>query len=308
MLVRKMKSAVFVLAIVCLAILPGQLLAQGNGSGMVVNTPLSGGLTRSIAIIDLDLQITGPNGAPIEGMAVVTMTQLNGQIYRQSTAKAGYLRMNEVPQSEYNVLVVAPGFGRITKLIDTHAQGTTLMKVTLELQPAPEGEDAFTDTELAALAPKAQKAIGKAIESLRSNKMPEARSHLETAYRVAPTSAEVSYLFGVYSLRMSDRVQAKSYWTRTLELYPRHFRALLSLSQALLDENKPGEALPYLFEPSHTPGELTRSTRMRTCGKVRQTKPSNKPTAHWNWATGRLPLSSGIWQQLWPNAEKGTKR
>ncbi len=246
MLVHKMKSAVFVLAIVCLAILPGQLLAQGNGSGMVVNTPLSGGLTRSIAIIDLDLQITGPNGAPIEGMAVVTMTQLNGQIYRQSTAKAGYLRMNEVPQSEYNVLVVAPGFGRITKLIDTHAQGTTLMKVTLELQPAPEGEDAFTDTELAALARKAQKAIGKAIESLRSNKMPEARSHLETAYRVAPTSAEVNYLFGVYSLRMSDRVQAKSYWTRTLELYPRHFRALLSLSQVLLDENKPGEALPYL--------------------------------------------------------------
>ncbi len=246
MLVHKMKSAVFVLTIVCLAILPGQLLAQGNGSGMVVNTPLSGGLTRSIAIIDLDLQITGPNGAPIEGMAVVTMTQLNGQIYRQSTAKAGYLRMNEVPQSEYNVLVVAPGFGRITKLIDTHAQGTTLMKVTLELQPAPEGEDAFTDTELAALARKAQKAIGKAIESLRSNKMPEARSHLETAYRVAPTSAEVNYLFGVYSLRMSDRVQAKSYWTRTLELYPRHFRALLSLSQVLLDENKPGEALPYL--------------------------------------------------------------
>ena len=246
MLVHKMKSAVFLLAIVCPAILPGQLLAQGNGSGMVVNTPLSGGLTRSIAIIDLDLQITGPNGAPIEGMAVVTMTKLNGQIYRQSTAKAGYLRMNEVPQSEYNVLVVAPGFGRITKLIDTHAQGTTLMKVTLELQPAPEGEDAFTDTELAALAPRAQKAIGKAIESLRSNKMPEARSHLETAYRVAPTSAEVNYLFGVYSLRMSDRVQAKSYWTRTLELYPRHFRALLSLSQALLDENKPGEALPYL--------------------------------------------------------------
>ncbi|PYU45128.1 MAG: hypothetical protein DMG54_07010 [Acidobacteria bacterium] len=121
MLVHKMKSAVFVLAIVCLAILPSQLLAQGNGSGMVVNTPLSGGLTRSIAIIDLDLQITGPNGAPIEGMAMVTMTQLNGQIYRQSTAKACYLRMNEVPQSEYNVLVVAPGFGRITKLIDTHA-------------------------------------------------------------------------------------------------------------------------------------------------------------------------------------------
>jgi tetratricopeptide (TPR) repeat protein len=246
MVVHKMKSAAFVLAIGCVAMLPDRLLAQGNGSGMVVNTPLSGGLTRSIAIVDLDLQIKGPNGGPIEEMALVTITKLNGQIYRQSTARAGYVRINELPQSEYNVLVVAPGFGRVTKLIDTHTLGATLMKVSIQLEPAPEGEDAVTDTELAALAPKAQKAVGKAIESLRSNKLPEARSQLETAYRVAPTSAEVNYLFGVYSLQMSDRVQAKSYWTKTLELYPNHYRALLSLSQALLDEDKPGEALPYL--------------------------------------------------------------
>ena len=246
MVVHKMKPVAFVLAIGCVAMLPGRLLAQGNGSGMVVNTPLSGGLTRSIAIIDLDLQIKGPNGAPIEGMAVVTMTKLNGQIYSQSTAKAGYLRINEVPQSEYNVLVVAPGFGRVTKLIDTHAQGATLMKVTIELQPAPEEEDAATYAELASLAPKAQKSLGKAIEALRSNKLSEARSHLETAYRVAPTSAEISYLLGVYSSQMNDHVQAKSYWTKALELYPNHYRALLSLSQVLLDENKPGEALPYL--------------------------------------------------------------
>src|SRR6266849_1381442 len=246
MVAHKVKSAIFALAIGCFAMLPGQLLAQGNGSGMVVNTPLSGGLTRSIAIIDLDLQIKGPNGLPIEGTAMVTVTKLNGQIYSQSTAKAGSLRINEMPQSEYNVMVVAPGFGRVTKLIDTHAQGTSLMKVTIELQPAAEGEDTVTDTELAALAPKAKKAIGKAIESLRNNKLGEARSHLEAAYRIAPKSAEVNYLYGIYSQQMSDKAEAKSYWTKSLELYPNHYRALISLSQALLDENKPGEALPYL--------------------------------------------------------------
>jgi tetratricopeptide (TPR) repeat protein len=194
----------------------------------------------------LDVFIKGPNGAPFEGTAVVTMTKLNGQFYRQGTAKAGYLRLNEVPQTEYNVLVVASGFGRVTKRVDAQAQSTALMKVTIQLQPAPEGEDAITDAEIASLVPKAQKAIGKAMEALRSNKLAEARSHLETAYRVAPTSAEINYLFGVYSLQLSDRVQAKSYWTKALELYPKHYRALLSLSQAFLDENKAGEALPYL--------------------------------------------------------------
>ena len=243
---RKMRTTLVVAALSCATLLPSLLFAQERSSGMVVSTPLSGGLTRSIAIVDVDLQIKGPNGVPIEGPAVVTVMKLDGQIYSQSTAKAGYLRLNEIPQSEYNIMVVAPGYGRITKLIDTHAEGTSLMKATIELPPAPEGEDAFTDTELAALAPKAQKELGKAIELMRNNRPGDARSHLEAAYKLAPKSAEVNYLYGVYSLQMNDKVQAKSYWTKSLELYPNHYRALLSLSQALLDENKPGDALPYL--------------------------------------------------------------
>jgi len=246
MFAQKMAPTIMAIALGGAALLPSLLLAQERTSGMAVSTPLSGGLTRSIAIIDVDLQIKGPNGALIEGAAVVTVTKLNGQIYSQSTAKAGYLRLNELPQSEYNVQVVAPGFGRVTKLIDVTRQDASLMKVTIELQPPAEGEDVVTDTELAALAPKAQKALGKAIELLRNNKPGEARSHLETAYRIAPNSAEVNYLYGIYSLQMSDKAQAKSYWTKSLELYPSHYRALISLSQALLDENKPGDALPYL--------------------------------------------------------------
>lgn len=246
MLIQAIKYAACVLAIGCVAMLPDRLLAQGNGSGMVVSTPLSGGLTRSIAIVDVDVEIKGPNGVPIEEPALVTVTKLDGQIYSQKTAKAGYLRLNELPQSEYNLMVVAPGFGRVTKAIDTHTQGTTVMKFTIELSPAAEGEDANSDMELAALDPKAQKAVGKAIESLRNNKLPEARNQLETASRIAPESAEVNYLFGICSLQMNDRVQAMSYWTKALKIYPNHYRALLSMGQALLDENKPGEALPYL--------------------------------------------------------------
>src|SRR6266576_216786 len=246
MVVRILNSAVFVLTVGCAALLPVRLLAQGEGSGIIRTLPGAGGLAGITQPLDLDVYIKGPSGASIEGPAVVTLTRLNGQFYRQGTARSGYLRLNEVPQTEYNVLVVASGFGRVTKRVDAQAQSSTLMKVTIQLQPAPEGEDAITDAEIASLAPKAQKAISKAMEALRSNKLAEARSHLETAYRVAPTSAEINYLFGVYSLQLSDRVRAKSYWTKALELYPKHYRALLSLSQALLDENKAGEALPYL--------------------------------------------------------------
>ncbi len=123
---------------------------------------------------------------------------------------------------------------------------------TVQLRPDADGKDVSAESRVSSLAPKAQKAIGKAFEALGNNMTftPEGatrvRSNLEAAYRAAPTSAEVSYLFGVYWLQMRDRVKAKAYWTKAIELYPQHYRSLISLGQALVDEGKLREALPYL--------------------------------------------------------------
>src|SRR5258708_11495030 len=122
----------------------------------------------------------------------------------------------------------------------------------VQLRPEAAAEEASADSRVSSLAPKAQKAIGKAFEALGNNMTlsPEGATrvgnYLETAYRAAATSAEVSYLFGVYWLQMYDRVKAKAYWTRAIELYPHHYRSLISLGQALVDEEKLDEALPYL--------------------------------------------------------------
>ncbi len=123
-------------------------------------------------------------------------------------------------------------------------------------------EEASADPRVSSLAPRAQKAIGKAFEALGNHATlttqgaTQVRKHLETAYRVAPSSAEVSYLFGVYWLQMDDRVKAKACWTRAIKLYPQHYRSLISLGQALVDEEKLDEAVPYLeraveAEPSY---------------------------------------------------------
>jgi len=243
MVSRILRSAAFLLALGCAVLLPGRLLAQELG---VPRTPGVLGVAGIAVPYDLDVFIKGPDGTPIEGTAVVTLTRLNGQFYRQETAKAGYLRLTAVPQTEYNVLVVAPGFARAMKQIDALGTTQTLVKVTIQLQPALEGEDAITDKEFSALAPKAQKSLSKAIEALRSNKPSDARSQLETAYYIAPASAEVNYVYGVYSMQTGNRAQAEIYWTKTLELHPKHFRALISLSEALVDDSKLSEALVYL--------------------------------------------------------------
>jgi len=125
------------------------------------------------------------------------------------------------------------------------AQDNATMKVTT-VPPVSETEAAAPAAAPAALAPNAQKEMGKALESLRANKLRDARSHLDVAYRLAPSSADVNYIFGVYSSQANNLDQAESYWTKTLEINPKHLNALLSLGDLLLREKKTDEALPVL--------------------------------------------------------------
>src|SRR5256884_617316 len=96
------------------------------------------------------------------------------------------------------------------------------------------------------LAPEAQKELGKGLEGLRANKPEEARGHLEAAYHRAPNHPAVNYLYGVYFLQMKDQEKAKSCWTKTLEFDPKHVSALLSLSEALIREQKLQDAESYV--------------------------------------------------------------
>jgi tetratricopeptide (TPR) repeat protein len=239
------------LSMACATLFPSDALAQQATSGNALNNrglPGEGGLASVIATANVDIYVQEPNGAPVESLAVVTLTTLAGQVYRQGTTKAGYVRFNDVPPTEYKVQVVAPAYERTLKNVDALANSST--RVTIVLRPGSNSGDTALAAGLASTAPKAQKEMAKAMEMLRANKPNVARSHLDAANRLAPNQAEISYLFGVYSSQLDDWVQAKSYWTKALELYPRHFRALLSLSEISIREKKPGEAVEYLKRAS----------------------------------------------------------
>src|SRR6202030_1852987 len=120
------------------------------------------------------------------------------------------------------------------------------MKAAADVRLESKAEKTAPAVAPAVLAPNAQKQIGKALEALRANKLGEARSHLDAAYRLAPNSADVNYVFGVYSSQSNNVDQAKSYWTKALERNPKHLSALLALSELLLRERKTAEALPLL--------------------------------------------------------------
>src|SRR5260370_24544890 len=113
------------------------------------------------------------------------------------------------------------------------------------MRPASNGGTGAGSSQIL-LAPKAQKELGKALEALRANKPAEARSHLDAAYRLAPNHPAANYLFGVYYFQMKDQEKAKSHWTKALEFDPKHVCALLSLSEALMREQKLPDAVSHV--------------------------------------------------------------
>lgn len=214
--------------------------------GNVLNTPARPGNNGFDAVVDtasLDIYLQQQSGLPIEGVAVVTLLNLSGQVYRQVTTKEAHLTFNYIPSTEYTIQVVSPVYERAMKQV--LAPNNASARVTIMMRPG-EGVDVAAALSLSALKPKAQKEVAKATEALRANKPAMAWSHLDAVNRMAPNQPEISYLFGVYASQIGDFVQAKSYWTKTLEQNPRHARALLSLSDIAIHEKKPVEAMGYL--------------------------------------------------------------
>src|SRR5262249_9138260 len=164
--------------------------------------------------------------------------------YREGVTRGGRVRFGSVAVSEYNARIVAPGYVTTTKNIQVRNSGD--LKLTIQLEASSEGMDAISEREMAALGGKWQKELGKAIEALRVRKTGEAHASLEKILKVAPQNPEVQYLFGVCEQIQKNEEKAKAYWVKALELAPEHYRALLSMSEAFLEENQLAEAVSYL--------------------------------------------------------------
>lgn len=190
---------------------------------------------------DVGVYINGPNGTPLEEMTLVILTGPNGHLYRKESTRAGYIRFKNVNRGEYTIQVVSATYQMAIEPL--HAKGKSAIEFTVDLGPPHDTNGGQFVTAPAILSHKAQKELGKAMEALRANAPSKARTHLEALYHLVPNDAEANYLLGVYSSQLNDWEEAKLYWIKSVELEPRHFKALLSLSERLLSENKSVQAL-----------------------------------------------------------------
>ena len=234
----------FIGAFFLTCLLSGAAFAQrpapgGANRGPGSASPLEGGDPT----VEMDIYVKGADGGPIEVTAMVTLVAPTGQVVAQGTTLGGNIQFRGIAATEYTIQVVAAGYENAVKEFDGYNAGAS--RVVIDMRPASDGHAGAGSPQML-LAPKAQKELGKALEALRANKPGDARSHLEAAYRMAPNHPAVNYLYGVYFLQMKDQEKAKSYWTKALEFNPKHVSALLSLSEALMREQKLPDAESYV--------------------------------------------------------------
>lgn len=249
--VKSVELAMFLRAVKCSLALALFVWAACLQSAVFAQKPtpspnpvsIGGVTTPDSSAFDLDIQVKGANGGPIDVMAMVTLISYTGQISGQGTTQGGNISFKGITPSRYRIEVVASGYAKaVRELDDSEMRGT---RIVIEMRPDSNVEKTAPGPPQIVLAPKAQKELGKVLEALRANKLSDARSHLDAAYRLAPNHPEVNYLFGVYFSLSRDLEQAKSYWMKTVEFDPRHTSALLALSEALMRERRLPDAEAY---------------------------------------------------------------
>jgi hypothetical protein len=88
------------------------VLAQQPGGVNLGGQGLPGttGASSVVETVDLSVYLKDPDGRPIQGAAVVTLTKLSGEVFRQENTKSGHVLFAFVPPTEYNIQVVARAY------------------------------------------------------------------------------------------------------------------------------------------------------------------------------------------------------
>jgi tetratricopeptide (TPR) repeat protein len=235
------KSRVMILVGAGCLFMPSLGLAQAPPAKPSGRPPVQSEITHSRLLVF----VRGLNGETINSLALVTVSQMANQNWRQLMAQDGQASFDNISPGRYTVQVVAPGYEKTVEDVEIVGGGGQSIHVSLRPESSGGGATPVSPGP-PLLAPKAQKELGKALEALRVGKLAEARKHLDAVYRLAPSHPDVNFLFGVYSSQMNDWQQAQSYWEKAITFYPLHLLAQISVSDALLRENKPTDAIPHL--------------------------------------------------------------
>lgn len=137
---------------------------------------------------------------------------------------------------KYDLVVTAVGYLSAHQEIDVLSPATQKIDVVLHRDPYAVTLEEAPDL----LSHKAKKEANKAVSLLKSGQLADARKHLENAYKLAPSNADLNFLLGYLYFEEKDYPQAATYLGTAASLRPHSARTLALLGRTnLLRANYP---------------------------------------------------------------------
>lgn len=134
---------------------------------------------------------------------------------------------------KYAVSVTAVGYLTTRQEISVLKPQTQEVDIVIHRDPA-----AVSLNEASGLlSKKAKKEANRALSSLKSGRLPDAQKHLEAAYKLAPSNADLNFLFGYLYFEEQDYVKAGSYLRTAASLSPHSAQTLILLGRTNLAQH-----------------------------------------------------------------------
>lgn len=132
---------------------------------------------------------------------------------------------------KYEVEVSAVGYFSAHKQVEV-ANLSDGVQVEVVLQRDPSAVD--LDSGDALLSPKASAEMKRAVKALKSGNLADAGKRLQSAEKVAPSSAQLKFLFGYLYFQKKDLEHAQAYLAQATVLNPQYAQALTLLGRVQL--------------------------------------------------------------------------
>jgi len=222
-----------------------------------------------LASSTITIKILSPDGTPFLGIAAVSLINFGGSPAGFGTLRSGEVQFPNVAIGQYTAEVVAPGYKKLSETVELSVPGQN-QYAFLTLVPDSSETASTPSSSAPLLAPNAQKDLNKALEAIRQEKPEEARKYLEKLSHSAPGNPDVNYLWGVYWSTKNNWTQAKSYWEKAVQIYPRHAFSLSALAQTAIHDGDLPSAISYLSKAAEAEPSSWRYEEQLASAYVRQ--------------------------------------
>lgn len=183
------------------------------------------------------------SSVPLDRQALLKLVNRADQkVTWQATEDASRGAFTEITFGEYDVEISAVGYSSEHREVHVTKSDPILFDIVLHRDPSGINLDVAEHM----MSAKARKETKAAVAALKSGNYPKAQKHLDSAFKVDPSSSEINFLFGYLNFQQNKFKEATGFLATATTANPHNGAALTLLGRAFLEQRDYESARPVL--------------------------------------------------------------